>query len=269
MKDNTIQSTEQRKNTQQQEEDEVKIKKDDLEELLDSTIEENESGIRLFKAMNDLKVFKKILLKPRHEALIPVLTMHLKKMERIKNSKNGRNHHITRSSRDAAKPKKTQENSKMTLKEAFNRLGTSPPENQVESLIDEFMKTNLSPYFGNKQTPYENTAGRPLLQSQRSMPQAELTVPSPRKLHEPQKPREFFTFEPNHQFEEKEQESKDCQKPRNNTNQARLRFEGLGKGGLVRRRKATKTKTINFVRSPIGFMRRKNRVLSRGVDGRI
>ena len=60
-------------------EGEVRIEESELEDLLESTIEDSESGIRLFKALNDLDVLKTILLKPRHQTLIPVLTMHLKK----------------------------------------------------------------------------------------------------------------------------------------------------------------------------------------------
>ena len=70
----------------QKEKNDVMIRTEELEDLLDSTIEDNESGIRLFKAMNELNVLKKIFLKPQHETLIPVLSMHLKKMEGIKNN---------------------------------------------------------------------------------------------------------------------------------------------------------------------------------------
>ena len=127
--------------------EELLVLEDDFEELLDSNIEENESGMDLFKNLNELKILKRILLKPRHEVLIPPLILHLKKIERItRRMESNKKPEIMRS-QVASKGKKKDSNSKLSLHQAYKKLCISRQGSSIERLIDDFMRINLQPYF--------------------------------------------------------------------------------------------------------------------------
>ena len=131
----------------------VVLESGELEGLLDSTIEERESGMRLIKILNELEALKAVLLKPRHERLIPALILHLKKIERIKIKT--RKKPITTSKILPKKliDKENSKTSKMTLKEAYSKLSSSKHRNPLERMIDSFMKQNLKPYFNSHPPP--------------------------------------------------------------------------------------------------------------------
>ena len=138
--------------------------------------------------MNELDVLKKMLFKPRHETLIPALMMHLKKMERRKigldrNKKKDRLSPAQLSSR--VSPKSDRTKPKMSLSQAYMRLETSKRENDVEILIDEFMKRSLRSYFVSKNS--ENLQRKMSLTPDKSSGRKDLIDPGSENSEEQKK----------------------------------------------------------------------------------
>ena len=169
------------------------MKDDEFDSLVEATLEENENGMGLFKALNELKILKNIFLKPRHETLIPALILHLKKIERIKEKKLKMKTFAKENSKYKISPliKKP----KMTLKEAYTKLtNLEEPETEVEKLIDEYMEVTLRPYF--KPAQAEMSGGR-------SKPPK--ICKNGREGDNSQPKKDFLDFISNANFEEKSQ----------------------------------------------------------------
>ena len=114
-------------------------------ELLSQHIEEGLDGISLFKRLDELKILGKIFFKPHHKALLPVVLLNLmneenerkKLMEKTKRKKS-----VIASERSLMYKEE-----KLSLEQAYNKLTTTRPMNEMERLIDEFIIKSLPNYF--------------------------------------------------------------------------------------------------------------------------
>ena len=144
--------------TKERKSDSEKEKMGKLQELLDENIAENEDGMFLFRSLNTIRAIEGIMLEPYHKALLPVALMNIikikkkEKEDRQKTNKVGFSQVIDQS----AIAKKEQNDSEigdeerpkeMDLDEAFKRLVSSKPKNQLQEMMNEFLEANLPPYF--------------------------------------------------------------------------------------------------------------------------
>ena len=112
-----------------------------VDELLNLKIEENLSGIALFKSLNHLEILSRIFFKPRHRKLLPVILLNLVEEEKKINKESNN------SEKRGQIFEETNVEKEMTLEQAYNRVRNSEPESEVERMLDEFMMAHAPDYF--------------------------------------------------------------------------------------------------------------------------
>ena len=141
-----------------------------LKGLLDENIAENEDGMFLFRSLNTIRVLEGIMLEPHHKALLPAALMNMIKKRKEKEEKHqkekekGKRANFSQVAHKASEAKEQGESGEndqeMDLDEAYRRLISFEPKNQLQEMMNEFLDANLPEYFKKRaQTP--NTKKRP------------------------------------------------------------------------------------------------------------
>ena len=111
-----------------------------INQLLDQQIEENLSGISLFKSLNELKVLSRIFFKPAHKKLLPILLLKMKERE---------NNEREKEARPTFKPAKGQPYGissgpeQMSFRQAYFTIINKKPTSEIERVMKEFIIDHL------------------------------------------------------------------------------------------------------------------------------
>ena len=101
-----------------------------LNKLVDEQIDESLSGVALFRSLNELKVLRKIFLKPKHRKLLPLVLLNLKQQELLQNQQENQ-----------VGPALT--NQDLSVDQALEKLNSEEPSSEIEKVINEFIIDNL------------------------------------------------------------------------------------------------------------------------------
>ena len=114
-----------------------------IDALLSQSIEESKNGITFIKSLNELRILSKIIFKPRHQKLLPVVLLNMI------NQENDLREGAMKSSKKAIAYGILKSQEKMSLEQAFDRLNSSCHEGatELERTVDEFIFNNLPSNF--------------------------------------------------------------------------------------------------------------------------
>ena len=133
-----------------------KMKK--LQMLLDKNIDENEDGMFLFRSLNTIRALEGMMLESHHKALLPVALMNITKKQTEEQEQEKREEEVASqkgvekskiSQKGVLEPGDNHKAKEMDLDEAFRRLQTIKPKNQLQEMMNEFIRLNLPQYFKN------------------------------------------------------------------------------------------------------------------------
>ena len=107
---------------------EVDLNHNEVNTLLDEQIEEDMSGVSLFRSLNELKILRKIFLKPRHRKLLPTVLLNIKRKESLEVQEKTEDNPLTEDLR---------------IDHALEQLFTNNPKSEVEKIIDDYIIDHL------------------------------------------------------------------------------------------------------------------------------
>ena len=122
-----------RGNTQKEKKKEEKATK----EILNEQIEENMNGVALFTSLNEMKLLRKILLKPRQRKLLPLVLHNMKKEELAKEEKKEEKDKKGKAKNYVEGDEWEKE---MSISEALDKLTDhNTPKSEIEQAVDDFL----------------------------------------------------------------------------------------------------------------------------------
>ena len=101
-----------------------------VNKLLNEQIKESLSGVSLFRSLNELKILRKIFLKPKHRKLLPMVLLNIKRQESLQNHQENQ-----------VGPLPT--NSNLSVDQALEQLNSEEPKSEIEKIIDEYIIDHL------------------------------------------------------------------------------------------------------------------------------
>ena len=111
-----------------------------LNSLLDKQIDENLSGVSLFRSLNELKILRKIFFKPRHKKLLPMVLLNLKHQETQKQAKEEKQSKLS-VGRIQYHPEGLKED--ITIDEALEQLKSETQKSDLDKVMDTFILEHL------------------------------------------------------------------------------------------------------------------------------